>query len=79
MSLLDVVNATSSIAGNSAKERDQYHRVEHARPAVRVTDPADDWALNERSDGAESVDKADDSRGRISAIHFAQLGRKRAA
>lgn len=68
-----------TVARDRADKREQDHWIEHARPAVRVGDPADERTLHERAYRAEAVDEADDSRGGIAAVHFAELSRKRSA
>ncbi len=53
MSLFDIVDAMGSIARDRADKREQNHRVEHARPAVGVVDPADERTLRKRAYRAE--------------------------
>lgn len=78
MAFFDLVDSVSSIASDRADEREEYHGVEHTRPAVVFAHPADKRSLNERADRAEAVDEADNGRGGIPTVHLAQFGGKRA-
>ena len=50
MLLLNFVDSMCSVAGDTADERNQDHRIEHARPTIVFAYPADHWAFNERAD-----------------------------
>lgn len=78
MAFFDLVDSVSSITSDRADEREEYHGVEHTRPAVMFTYPADERSLNERANRAEAVDESDNGRGCIPTVHLAQFCGKRA-